>query len=372
MRVPLRTPAAKALGGGGRKGTMTLILACLTERAVYLLSDRRLVDGADPQRVIDDESNKVVVAEGRVVFGYSGLAMIGRERTAAWLARVIGDGPTRDWAQVSVRINDRATADFQKLSHRPELKRHAFMGVGWFLLRDSPDEFRPGIVVTDNAVDHATGDWLDRPLAGFHTGVQFPFPAKLPGGLLIDSIGIRLSPQEEHAVFRLVRRCVKRRDSTLRSVEQGLIIALRWLSSRHPEIGPNLMSVYIPKAAVERADMTGEVLWLGSRDSDLMLCLTGTAVERVDMTGEVSLLGGPPHDSAYYISCSYISATDSRTFFYPNVVGGGAVFTDLKVEYPRNGPPTSSPEVAIGEKKLGRNDACPCGSGKKYKKCHGA
>jgi len=24
------------------------------------------------------------------------------------------------------------------------------------------------------------------------------------------------------------------------------------------------------------------------------------------------------------------------------------------------------------EKKVGRNEPCPCGSGKKYKKCHGA
>ena len=24
------------------------------------------------------------------------------------------------------------------------------------------------------------------------------------------------------------------------------------------------------------------------------------------------------------------------------------------------------------DKKVGRNDLCPCGSGKKYKKCHGA
>jgi preprotein translocase subunit SecA len=27
--------------------------------------------------------------------------------------------------------------------------------------------------------------------------------------------------------------------------------------------------------------------------------------------------------------------------------------------------------VAVGAK-VGRNDPCPCGSGKKYKKCHGA
>jgi uncharacterized protein YecA (UPF0149 family) len=28
--------------------------------------------------------------------------------------------------------------------------------------------------------------------------------------------------------------------------------------------------------------------------------------------------------------------------------------------------------VASEFEKVGRNDPCPCGSGKKYKKCHGA
>jgi len=28
--------------------------------------------------------------------------------------------------------------------------------------------------------------------------------------------------------------------------------------------------------------------------------------------------------------------------------------------------------VTTQEPKVGRNDPCPCGSGKKYKKCHGA
>jgi preprotein translocase subunit SecA len=30
------------------------------------------------------------------------------------------------------------------------------------------------------------------------------------------------------------------------------------------------------------------------------------------------------------------------------------------------------PEPVRVEKKVGRNDPCPCGSGKKYKQCHGA
>ena len=29
-------------------------------------------------------------------------------------------------------------------------------------------------------------------------------------------------------------------------------------------------------------------------------------------------------------------------------------------------------QVVRAQEKVGRNDPCPCGSGKKYKKCHGA
>jgi uncharacterized protein YecA (UPF0149 family) len=38
-----------------------------------------------------------------------------------------------------------------------------------------------------------------------------------------------------------------------------------------------------------------------------------------------------------------------------------------------NGNGTASPQpVSNAGPKTGRNDPCPCGSGKKYKKCHGA
>jgi preprotein translocase subunit SecA len=36
------------------------------------------------------------------------------------------------------------------------------------------------------------------------------------------------------------------------------------------------------------------------------------------------------------------------------------------------GDGTSSRKQVIKGDKVGRNDPCPCGSGKKYKKCHGA
>ena len=39
---------------------------------------------------------------------------------------------------------------------------------------------------------------------------------------------------------------------------------------------------------------------------------------------------------------------------------------------PPTGPAPRQPQEPVRvEKKVGRNDPCPCGSGKKYKNCHG-
>lgn len=44
-------------------------------------------------------------------------------------------------------------------------------------------------------------------------------------------------------------------------------------------------------------------------------------------------------------------------------VGGG--------QMPPQAPPPQKPQPVTAEKKVGRNEPCPCGSGLKYKKCHG-
>ena len=43
-----------------------------------------------------------------------------------------------------------------------------------------------------------------------------------------------------------------------------------------------------------------------------------------------------------------------------------------KLTLNRGEEPVSAPTVHRTDDKVGRNDPCPCGSGKKYKKCHGA
>lgn len=54
-----------------------------------------------------------------------------------------------------------------------------------------------------------------------------------------------------------------------------------------------------------------------------------------------------------------------RTYQHDSAATGGSDDRALPV-----GAPTGQPQVRGGEK-VGRNDPCPCGSGKKYKQCHG-
>ena len=47
------------------------------------------------------------------------------------------------------------------------------------------------------------------------------------------------------------------------------------------------------------------------------------------------------------------------------------VITAVNFSY-RNSPATQKAARFVASGKIGRNQACPCGSGKKYKRCHGA
>jgi uncharacterized protein YchJ len=51
--------------------------------------------------------------------------------------------------------------------------------------------------------------------------------------------------------------------------------------------------------------------------------------------------------------------------------GGGAAVAEPP-RPSRTGGDDVVRQVKRDEPKVGRNDPCPCGSGKKYKKCHGA
>jgi preprotein translocase subunit SecA len=54
------------------------------------------------------------------------------------------------------------------------------------------------------------------------------------------------------------------------------------------------------------------------------------------------------------------------------VPAGVAEAAEYAAEAAANLPPPVETVRLSDEERVGRNDPCPCGSGKKYKKCHGA
>jgi hypothetical protein len=232
---------------------MTIVLDCFARDAAFQVSDRRLSDPDRPGIIIDDETNKAVLVNGRVIFSYTGLAAIDGQRTDEWLARAIADGPTEDMAAVAQRVRDKATAAFRRIRLPSRYKRHAFRGTGWFRLKNE-DWLSPGLITVHNAFDHETGGWLNDSLPEFR--VASYFPSKLPGGCFIRNVGVTPSERERDAIVRLVRKCATHRNATTSTVLDALVMVVQWLSKhrQYERIGPGLMVVCLPRSSVEKSD----------------------------------------------------------------------------------------------------------------------
>jgi hypothetical protein len=152
---------------------VTLILTCLTEDCAYQVSDRRLTSFDPPRGLIDDESNKALFVNGRVVFGYTGISRINGEKTDLWLTRIAAAAHTTDMAAVARRIRDEATSAFKRMTFASRHKRHAFQGAGWFSKPDGSG-LRPGAITIQNTIDPTTHDWQPYARGRFDLGTDFP------------------------------------------------------------------------------------------------------------------------------------------------------------------------------------------------------
>lgn len=239
---------------------MTLILACLTNDTVYQVSDRRLTSFEPPRSPIDDESNKAVFVNGRVVFGYTGISHVAGERCDTWLAKTIAANPSGDMAKIAAHIRQQATLSFRSMSFASRYKRHAFQAVGWF---SDPEgtSLSPGVLTIHNALSQKTGDWLPYARHEFEVNAEFPKFGKHQ--FLLRSVGLLPTLNERGAVYQLVRKCVKRRADRPRAILEALVRSVRWLSSRYEPnspIGKSLMAVCLPKASAEQSANTGHFL----------------------------------------------------------------------------------------------------------------
>ncbi len=277
---------------------MTLILACLTHDAVYQVSDRRLTSANPPYPVIDDESNKAVVVDGRMSFGYTGLAKIAGKRTDEWLYYTIDDGPTNSALEVANRIAERASSDFSKIRLPAKLKRQVFQCVGWFKCAGERG-LSPGIIYIYNALDPVTGDWLDQALPEFKVTVDIP--TEYRAGSYLSSVGIDPTDEQKLSISRLMRKCIRHKNATFRAAEKGLIISVHWLSTLYSQIGSSLMVSYLPKKSAEN----------------------------YEKTGKSTIFAGPAGKDVP--SFFYVSGTGSRMFYGPHVIIGGEGVMNFQV-----------------------------------------
>lgn len=279
---------------------MTFILSCATHDAVYQVSDRRLtwLGGPDAGTVKDDESNKAVLIDGRMAFGYTGIAEVEGTRTDYWLAQLFGHVPTKDLAAVAERIRQEATSAFRRTRvANSQWLRHAFVGVGWGSYQ-AENFLAPFLVTITNALD-AAGEWEYAPSADFRF-VLNQWGATV-GEFAIASAGQSLAGAERKAIWRHVRRVV-RRDAPRRAMLRALIDSCLWVAGRYATVGKSLMVLCIPRSAVERQFATGEII----------------------------ALTGPPGDD--FASFLYLrEGGASLTQYGPHFAAGGSVMTDFSV-----------------------------------------
>ena len=86
------------------------------------------------------------------------------------------------------------------------------------------------------------------------------------------------------------------------------------------------------------------------------------------------MLGNLNRDVLSFLLRSYIPLSDSPQNRAPRPRANARSSRPLQTnrgQLTTNGDPKVNAPVVNTEKRVGRNDPCPCGSGKKYKYCHG-
>lgn len=144
-------------------------------------------------------------------------------------------------------------------------------------------------------------------------------------------------------------------------------------SERRPELGPSERAISRWAEEPGWSPSRGDLL-LALLEDMMPVMLPGTRVvgRRADVL--MSRLGGPAHFEAMLRDAARACSTVS--LFAARLSASLRPFAD--VDHERGGVERGRPPrmelsgSAAPRTKVGRNDACPCGSGKKHKKCCGA
>lgn len=313
---------------------MTFVLAYGNLDVVGQVSDRRLT-GSDgvPQVLPENKATVITLADARLICGFAGLARAGRFRTGEWLLEAIAlaASGTHQALDTVQRFTELTTERFRQpdlaaLGNDP-VKGLSFLFTGY---RDGPGDRAPLItaLVTnfqnfETGVDEPPWDEFRHTFWSVREGEEAP--------TWIQRIG--QWPAMTHADEERVRKGLEERraPAALDTMTVGLVreIAGRPLSGG--TVGRELSSVQIGPTRPPEID-----------------------------EGTFPMIG------AFH--------PEGATHVYRQVNQVISIRDDLQLSIrdPQISVLERQPDSVVAVQKVGRNKPCPCGSGRKYKRCHGA
>jgi hypothetical protein len=309
---------------------MTLLLVLANQQQVVLLSDRRLTNNGhlvDIENELKDESNKAAVLvcrNARLTVAYTGLAKEETFVTKRWLPVALAESASPDFLMgpTIMRFRERATRDFARIPARtPSSKRFSVVLAG-YCYDDTPPRCYCWLVSNYDGLDGPPP--RDKPSDEF--SAQFIYDNGAAEGFkLLLVLGA------EHLVkvrnFKSLQTLLQENRPAQALVGKGVQVirtAAEAAGTRHP-IGKQCTSIVLPSDPYEQA------------------------------------------------IAEYHSAKVTHQSYWPSLISaigdesGVYVIADPLVEA-RNA--NNQPRL-IAVPKVGRNRPCPCGSGLKYKSCHG-
>jgi hypothetical protein len=274
---------------------MTLIISAAVGDYLIQVSDRRLTKN---RRLEDDEANKAVVFCNRASFAYTGLASIGSHATDEWLVRCLINAKTESLSKALEYVAAQASRCFQSMRYSRQLKRHAFVGIGWTRL---PGEsfLAPILFSVSNALG-TDFSWLDQAQDQFRVNYTIGPQAR---SYNVISAGQNLTLAEMRRLRRRIRQCFER-DTGPDPVVKLLAHEIRRIAQSNVTVGKSLMVVCLPKQAV----------------------LSQPKMFLTDLAQTSPMIQTTP--SFYYLG----NSADVQTSFGPNTACNGQGFRNVKLE----------------------------------------
>lgn len=293
--------------------SVTLILGVVCPTYGVLVADRRYTP---QENAADDERNKIVTVagdNGRLAVAFTGLARVGTIfNTNDWIVDALYEAlnPHGDIHRMLEETRAAAEAAFARLPPHARKETLSLVGVGFSY---ASGYALPLFFVITNDRSQQIIDWSQ-------------FADK--------RFGLTLGTNDS------------------RRHEDALMLAYGWTQAVSDEELNNVQNV-------ARANKSAVIL------KEKAAGLIQVAARRPAAEGRIGLQCGAaivPAEPSGGIETDYIVGANSSVVYMPSHVTTHAVFKNARL-WSDDGSPVAVP-------KAGRNAACPCGSGKKYKKCH--